>query len=876
MKITYNNNRWEAISSFSEKDELKAAGFRWDAKQKRWFTIASDIARLFEQFADEAAKSELEKATSIIEASKSQMVIDGEAIPAPEGKSYFPYQQAGIHFSLKHENVFIGDEMGLGKEQPTNTPILRPYHGWTTMGDLKPGDYVYGLNGKPTRVNGVFPQGVKEVWRVTLKDGSFTECGADHLWTFRDSNAKRTSCASGSEYRTLETHKMAKLKGAKQLPLQSAVGGIWQDVEIEPYVLGACIGDAYMGTSVHITIGDRDVEIMDEISKFETVKSSRRNSENCETFTLSDLIGKFRSLGLCEKARGKFIPENYMLLSIQQRKRLLYGLMDTDGSCRNNRSNYSTFSEQLAKDVQKLVFSLGGSAKIWKYGEEYRVNVKTMFNPFFKSKFKRERWRVPAFAQQPKRAIESIVATGVFTEQVCISVDAPDNLYLTSEYLIPTHNTVQAIGVVNAESPKTVLIVCPSSLKINWRKELERWLVTPYRIHILQGKDQFPTLPEIVIMNYDILAKFQKQIREVEWDLLIADEAHYMKNPKAQRTIALLGKGKEVTPLKAKRKILLTGTPITNRPIEIFPLVSYLWPNVFNNLFHFAKRYCDAKQDGYGWDFTGASNLEELQNLLRSSGMIRRLKNDVLKELPPKTRQVVVLPSDSVKGLIKKEDEKTRMMEDEVKRLQKAMRAAKAQKDEGAYRNAVQNLRQAYSVAFTEMAAIRKELAIEKIPFVIEYVESMIEDGEKVVVMAHHREVVDKLQNHFGLKAVKLYGGMSEVEKSNSVDRFQQDPSCMVFIGSIHAAGVGITLTAAQKMLFTELDWTPANMLQAEDRIHRIGQQGNALIQQLVFDGSLDAKMADTLVRKMAIIEKALDKMTNDEIDEPIELFEEK
>ncbi len=552
MKITYNNNRWEAISSFAEKDELKAAGFRWDATAKRWFTTAADTVLKFRDFADEYAILEIEKVAEKIEASKSSSsALDGEEIPSPEGKSYFPYQQAGIRFALNNQSVFIGDEMGLGK-------------------------------------------------------------------------------------------------------------------------------------------------------------------------------------------------------------------------------------------------------------------------------------------------------------------------------------TVQAIGVINAESPKTVLIVCPSSLKINWRKELERWLITPYRIHILQGKDQFPTLPEIVIMNYDILAKFQKQIRGVEWELLIADEAHYMKNPKAKRTISLLGKGKEVSPLKAKRKILLTGTPITNRPIEIFPLVSYLWPSVFNNLFHFAKRYCDAKQDGYGWDFTGASNLEELQNLLRSSGMIRRLKNDVLKELPPKTRQVVALPSESVGAIISKEGELLKSQEKEIRRLQIAMKAAKAQKDEGAYRNAVQSLRQAYSVAFTEMAAVRKELAIAKIPFVIEYVESMVEDGEKVVVMAHHREVVDKLQNHFGLKAVKLYGGMSEAEKSNSVDRFQQDPSCMVFIGSIHAAGVGITLTAAQKMLFAELDWTPANMLQAEDRIHRIGQQGNALIQQLVFDGSLDAKMAETLVRKMGIIEKALDKISNDEIDEPIELFEEK
>lgn len=434
--------------------------------------------------------------------------------------------------------------------------------------------------------------------------------------------------------------------------------------------------------------------------------------------------------------------------------------------------------------------------------------------------------------------------------------------------------TIQAIGVINAEKPKTVLVVCPATLKINWRKELERWLTDPYRIHVLRSTDQFPTMPEIVIMNYDILGKFQKQIRAVEWDLLIADEAHFMKNPKAQRTIALLGKGKKVAPVRANRKILLTGTPITNRPIEIFPLVSYLWPSVFNNLFHFAKRYCAAHQDGYGWDFTGASNLEELQNMLRANGMIRRLKKDVLKELPPKTRQVVVLPSESVAKLINHEGVKAKQFESEFRRLQIAVRQAKAQRDDAGYKNAVARLRQAHNVAFTEMAAVRKELAVAKIPFAIEYVEQIIEEGQKVVVMAHHRDVVDKLQNHFGLKAVKLYGGMSDVEKSNNVDRFQTDPTCMVFIGSISAAGVGITLTAAQKMLFVELDWTPANMLQAEDRIHRIGQEGNALIQQLVFDGSLDAKMADTLVRKMAVIEKALDKMGSDELDEPIDIFE--
>ena len=431
--------------------------------------------------------------------------------------------------------------------------------------------------------------------------------------------------------------------------------------------------------------------------------------------------------------------------------------------------------------------------------------------------------------------------------------------------------TIQAVGVINVTQPEKVLIICPATLKLNWRKELERWLVKPHRIHVLNSGDTFPRNVEIVVMNYDIAAKYQKDLRAIEWDLLVADEAHYMKNPKAQRTIAILGSGKKMPGIAAKRKILMTGTPITNRPIEIFPLVSVLWPSVFNNLFQFARRYCDAVSNGFGWDFSGASNLEELQNLLRASGMIRRLKADVLKELPPKTRQVVVLPSDSVRSLIRKEAEQSERHKEQIQRLSAAVKAAKAQNDEAAYKNAVGRLRQANNVAFTEMAAIRRELAIAKIPFVIEYVQNMIEAGEKVVVMAHHREVVDQIQAAFGLAAVKLYGGMGEGEKSANVERFQSDPACLIFIGSIHAAGVGITLTAAQKMLFAELDWTPANMLQAEDRIHRIGQQGNALIRQLVFDGSLDAKMADTLVRKMEVIERALDRVTE---DEPIDIFE--
>jgi SNF2 family DNA or RNA helicase len=430
--------------------------------------------------------------------------------------------------------------------------------------------------------------------------------------------------------------------------------------------------------------------------------------------------------------------------------------------------------------------------------------------------------------------------------------------------------TAQAIGVINSTAPETVLIVCPATLKINWHRELTRWLTTAYKIDVLNAGDTFPKNPEIVVLNYDIASRYADQLRQTEWGLFVADEAHYLKNPGAQRTKALLGKGKKIPSISAKKKILLTGTPIPNRPIEAWPLLSFLWPQVFDNYFFYARRYCEARHNGYGWEVTGASNLAELQQNMKAAGLVRRLKSEVLTDLPPKTRQVVALPSETVSHLLKEEKDTVKRHEEKVTRLQRAKHAAKSQRDEEGYKNAVAQLREAQGVAFTEMARVRKELAVAKIPFCIEYIKMQLEENAKVVFMAHHRTVIDQIQEHFGTSAVKLYGGMTSEEKMKSVDAFQNDPNCSVFLGSIQAAGVGITLTSAQCMVFGELDWVPGNMLQAEDRIHRIGQTGNALIQQLVFDGSLDAKMAETLVRKMGVIEQALDFT---EAEEEIDIF---
>jgi SWI/SNF-related matrix-associated actin-dependent regulator 1 of chromatin subfamily A len=417
--------------------------------------------------------------------------------------------------------------------------------------------------------------------------------------------------------------------------------------------------------------------------------------------------------------------------------------------------------------------------------------------------------------------------------------------------------TIQAIGCINADdSVKKVLVVCPASLKLNWKREMETWLVRKFLIGISKS-DYFPS-SDIVIINYDILKKHAANIAQHDWDLIIADECHYAKNAKAQRSQALYA-------IPARRKVFLTGTPITNRPVELQPIAAALDTETFGNFFKFAKRYCNAHQKSAGkrmvWDFTGSSHLDELQDKLRRTIMVRRLKSEVLTELPPKRRQVVELEvPKSLEHLIQSERELFDSWEEEKARLKAEVELAKTE-SRSAYENAVERLTEAQKIAFTELSKVRHELAVAKVPQVLEHVNEVLADNEgyKVVLFAHHKDVVSALMAEFGERAVAVVGDTAMEARQAAVDSFQNDPKIQVFVGSIRAAGVGLTLTSSSHVIFAELDWTPANMSQAEDRCHRIGQVNSVLVQHLVFDGSLDVKFAKTLVRKQSVIDKALD-----------------
>ena len=425
--------------------------------------------------------------------------------------------------------------------------------------------------------------------------------------------------------------------------------------------------------------------------------------------------------------------------------------------------------------------------------------------------------------------------------------------------------TIQAAGVVNADDGiERVLVVCPASLTRNWERELNRWLTRPKTIAIAEK-----TVPEaaVLIVPYSRAVQHADALRAVEWDLAVLDESHYVKNHKAQRTIALLGywdaqARKRVPGVTAAKRLALTGTPILNRPIELFPVLNWLnrkeWPSVMA----YAKEFCAGHRTAFGWDFTGASNLGELQRRLRASTMVRRLKRDVLAELPPKQRQLVVLsPSDErMRDAIAAEAAAVAQADERIREARLRVELAKASDDPQDYADAIALLRRAALVAFEDTSAVRQETALAKTPSAIEHLDDVFAAGGKVVVFAHHKAVVAALREALAEHNPAVVTGDTPTgERQEAVDAFQQDDRCRAFIGSIGAAGVGLTLTASSTVVFVELDWVPANMTQAEDRCHRIGQRDNVLAQHIVLDGSLDMRMAELIIEKQEIADQGLD-----------------
>jgi len=329
------------------------------------------------------------------------------------------------------------------------------------------------------------------------------------------------------------------------------------------------------------------------------------------------------------------------------------------------------------------------------------------------------------------------------------------------------------------------------------------------------------------------------------------DEAHYIKNSSAQRTKATKKLAKGIPHV-----IALTGTPIVNRPVEGFNIFQVINRELFPNFWTYVHRYCGARHNGWGWDFSGATNKEELNQILTSTIMIRRRKADVLKDLPEKLYSFVPMELDNEKEYRNAEAEFIEYLRG-VKGKEAAEKAKKAE----------------HLVKIEAM----KQLAVKgKREQAINWIRDFIEDGSKLVVFAVHKEVIDQLMNEFKDVAVKIDGSTPTPERHKAVEAFQSDPNIKLFIGNIQAAGVGLTLTAASAVAFLELPWTPGELQQAEDRCHRIGQKNAVNIYYLLAENSVEYKLAKLLDKKKEVLSAVIDgKLVNEKslITELIESY---
>jgi SWI/SNF-related matrix-associated actin-dependent regulator 1 of chromatin subfamily A len=390
--------------------------------------------------------------------------------------------------------------------------------------------------------------------------------------------------------------------------------------------------------------------------------------------------------------------------------------------------------------------------------------------------------------------------------------------------------TTSTIIAALESGSKKVLIICPATLKINWKREIENY--SDKSIYISEGKN-FNGESDFVIINYDIIKNFhttkkkgESQILDSNFDLVIVDEAHYIKNATAQRTKLINDLVKKVD-----RLWLLTGTPMTSRPMDYFNLLSLVDSPVAKNWMAYAIRYCQGYQFNAGgrkiWNVTGASNLEELRD--RTAGLtLRRLKENVLN-LPDKIITPVYLRL------------KSKMYE-----------AIMGEYYDWYDKNPEES--KSLTVQFTKLTKIRQVIADEKITQTIELAENIIEQGKKVIIFCNFTDSLEKITEHFGKIAVKLNGTMSKTEKQYSVDQFQENDKIKVFVGNIKAAGVGITLTAAEAVIFNDLSFLPSDHAQAEDRSYRYGQKNNVLVYYPIFENTIEGIIYDILNNKKQVI----------------------
>lgn len=414
--------------------------------------------------------------------------------------------------------------------------------------------------------------------------------------------------------------------------------------------------------------------------------------------------------------------------------------------------------------------------------------------------------------------------------------------------------TLQAIATIEyVMDSYPALVVCPPNLVLNWKKEYAKWLPNR-RVSVITDRKNFPEEDfDVLVIGYSNISHWEKRLDGFR--SCVFDESHYAKSPSAQRTKAAVKIAKKV-PITGL-VLCLTGTPVTNRPAEYASQLDILGKlNAFGGLWGFYRRYCGAFRDRFGqWNISGHSNLDELNNKLRGNCYIRRTKEQVLDDLPP-VRHAPVYVTGSPAQMVEYKKAEKDIVEYLVERAKQIAVELGTSPGSAAV---LARMKAEANEHLVRLSVLRRLAAKAKMDAVQEFIDSHKEAGLKVVVAAHHRDVVDEIANKYG--GLKIQGGMLVEDVEAGKSRFQDEPceEAPVMVLSIQAAKTGHTLTASQDVLFVELPWTPADVDQTYSRCHRLGQQGSVTSTYLLCEGTIDEEIYNLIERKRGVVNVATD-----------------
>lgn len=908
-------------------------------------------------------------------------------IEIPTKLPLYPFQRAGVKWIVDHDGrALVADEMGLGKAQPIDSKILTP-SGWCRIGDAVVGMEVFGSDGLPHKIIGVFPQGKKEIFKVNFSDGATVECCDDHLWAVNSALRKW----QGYESRILSLREIRKRlfnpSGNSRyfIPMVSPLRFPRRDLPLDPYLLGALLGDGSLKKIISFSTADPDLAVLVTAALPVGVrlykKSHRYNYDVVWKSGVKNPVKKvIEDLGIGVCAEEKFIPEVYKFSDVDQRIALLQGLMDTDGYVSKDGMvvQFGTSSPRLCDDVRFLIESLGGKAtraeKIPTYvykGKKHfglRAFTLTMSLPSTVCPFRLPRKKIgfkPKTKYLPWRAISKVEAVGK-KEALCIAVDSKDSLYVT-EHCVLTHNTPEGLGFL-ALRPDALpaLVVCPANVRVNWVKEAAKF--TNYKCLIIAAKTLIKPLSklklevdgkivefevsdrpkpgfDITIINYNLLTcdtlkswmgellkgnaetqaaavkeitlcgqrampvlqkeltkhkdmetlnRISRAVGAIEklgdkarspkapphtkafvngivvddfiemgqFKTMIADESHYLMESRSQRSLC----ARKIS-TRVKNVIGLTGTPVLNKPMELWSQVYIINSRIFPEFLTYGKEFCGATNNGFGWRFTGASNLEKLEKILRSTIMIRRMKTQVLKELPPKTRVTFPVAIESKMAQYEKEAKeplaelaRLHKEREDWKTLMGSMSSSERKKYLAEHAEQAMEAGKLTNELFNGIEKL-KQLAVNiKFKECLDFVIDSHQQEGKILVFVTHHQTTDRLMKALTeekIKADYIDGRVNGADREVVKERFQSG-DLEILICGIRAASEGLTLTASHTVIMFEFDWNPGKMHQAEDRTHRITQTMPVTIYYLVAFGTIEEKIVKMIDSKREVANAVL------------------